>query len=99
MPYATMPIGPTVSQQLSIPESTVHACAKSQQLTPTHLRGRTPLLSNPHRQRLVFHATSPNEQRLKLWVKLAQELRFQADQRTVRKAFIKENYCRRLASD
>jgi transposase-like protein len=87
-----------ISRELGIPDGTVRHCALTR-LTPQKPRGRHPLLSTPLRQRLVSHATASHEQRLKPLRQIAHELNINVDQRTLTKAFAKEGYYRRVATE
>lgn len=87
-----------ISQKLGIPYNTVRHCAKGP-LTPQKQLGRRPLLNTPIRQRLVAHATSSHEQRLKPLREVAHELGIHVDNRTLTKAFEKEGYHRRTATE
>jgi hypothetical protein len=53
-----------ISRELQIPYKTVRRCTH-EPITPTKPRDRPPLLNTPLRQRLISHATSSHEQRLK----------------------------------
>jgi transposase len=87
-----------ISRELEIPYETVRQCALSQ-ITPQKPRGRPPLLNTPLRQRLVSHATASHEQRLKPLREIAHELGINVDRRTLAKAFDKEGYHRRVATE
>jgi transposase len=87
-----------ISRELQIPYETVRRCTH-EPITPTKPRGRPPLLNTPLRQRLISHATSSHEQRLKPWAEIAHELGINVDQRTLTKAFHQEGYYRRVATE
>jgi transposase len=87
-----------ISRELGIPYDTVRHCAKGR-ITPQKPRGRQPILNTPIRQRLIAHATSSHEQRLKPLREIAQELGINVDHRTLTKAFDKEGYHRRVATE
>jgi transposase len=87
-----------ISRELQIPYETVRRCTH-EPITPTKPRGRPSLLNTPLRQRLISHATSSHEQRLKPWTEIARELDINVDYRTLRKAFYQEGYHRRPATE
>jgi hypothetical protein len=76
----------------------VRYCALTR-LTPQKPRGRHSLLSTPLSQRLVSYATASLEQRLKSLRQIAHELNINVDQRTLTKAFVKDGYHRRVATE
>lgn len=86
-----------ISHSLGVPVSTVSLCLHSQ-ITPAKPPGRCPKLNTPIRQRLVEHATCCREQRFKPFEQIAQELGIHASSKTLHKAFEKEGYYRRLAT-
>src|SRR4051812_49382460 len=87
-----------IAEALEINKETVRRCAQ-QPVTPTKQIGRKPLLTTPVRQRLIEHATANQEQRAKPWLQIADELGIRADPRTISKAFYKERYHRRVATE
>jgi hypothetical protein len=86
-----------ISQKLGIPRSTVSLCLQTPQ-TPTKPQGRPPILDTPMRQLLVRHATENAEQRRKTREEIAHELGINVCRRTLIKAFEKELYHRRKAT-
>lgn len=87
-----------ISQELGIPRETVRRCIQGS-ITPDRPRGRKPLIDTPTRRRLIFHSTANREQRLKPYTEIAAELGIHADPRTITKAFHKERYYRRVATE
>ena len=87
-----------ISRELEIPYETVRQCCL-RQTTPQKPRGRRPILNTPTRQRLVTHATCSREQRLKPFGQIAAKLGIKVDTRTLTKAFNKEGYYRRVATE
>jgi transposase len=87
-----------ISRRLEIPYRTVRECALGP-ITPQKQRGRLPILNTPLRQRLIAHATASHEQRLKPLREIAYELGIYVDHRTLTKAFDKEGYHRRCATE
>lgn len=88
-----------ISQELQIPTGTVRHCALGPITPPKPNGGRKAILTTPIRQRLIAHATASQEQRAKSWVQVADELGIRADPRTITKAFYKEGYYRRVATE
>ena len=84
------------AKALEIPRRTVQQCSFA---SPQKPRGRLPLLNTPTRQRLVTHATASHEQRLKSFQEIAHELGINVCDRTLTKAFDKEGYHRRKATE
>jgi transposase len=92
-PYAS------ISRALEIPYETVRHCALGPVTPQKPPTGRPPLLNTPLRQRLVSHAIASHEQRLKPFREIAHELNIHVDNRTLTKAFDKEGYHRRVATE
>lgn len=88
-----------IATELGIPSSTVGTCIYQPVTPPQRPRGRAPLLTTPIRQQLVAHATASHEQRLKPLRQIALELGINVDNRTLTKAFDKEGYHRRVATE
>ena len=86
-----------IAYRTGILKSTVHYCVKAQ-ITPTKPQGRRPKLDTPTRQRLIKHATTCQEQRIKPFREIAYKLSITANKRTLTKAFEKEGYYRRVAT-
>ena len=63
----------------------------------TKLIGRRPIIDSPTRQRLVFAASQDAEHRRMPMIEVARELGIEAAKKTIRKAFQKEGYARRVA--
>jgi IS30 family transposase len=87
-----------IAQKLGIPPSTVSLCLRTP-TTPTKPQGRKPLLDTPLRHLLVRHATENAEQRRKTREEIASELSINVCRRTLIKAFEKELYHRRKATE
>ena len=87
-----------IAQKLGIPASTVSLCLRTPE-TPTKPKGRSPILSTPFRILLVRHATENAEQRRKTREEIAQELGITVCRRSLIKAFEKELYHRRKATE
>jgi hypothetical protein len=87
-----------IAQKLGIPRSTVSNCLHTP-ITPTKPQGRKPILDTPLRTLLVRHATENAEQRRKTREEIASELGINACRRTLLRAFEKELYHRRKATE
>ncbi|KAF2180178.1 hypothetical protein K469DRAFT_796305 [Zopfia rhizophila CBS 207.26] len=87
-----------IARQLGIPQQTISICLKSPE-TPTKPKGRPPILDTPLRQLLVRHATEDAEQRRKTCEEIAHELGINVCRRLLIKAFEKELYHRRKATE
>ncbi|ORY05493.1 hypothetical protein BCR34DRAFT_590906 [Clohesyomyces aquaticus] len=86
-----------IAQQLGIRQSTISNCLRSP-CTPTKPKGSRPILNTPLRCLLVRHATENAEQRRKTREQIAYELGIDVCRRTLIKAFGKELYHRRKAT-
>lgn len=86
-----------IAQQLGISQQNVSNCLRSPS-TPTKPKGRQPILNTPLRHLLVSHATENSEQRRKTREQIAHELGIDVCRRTLIKAFEKELYYRRKAT-
>ena len=89
---------PAIALKLGIPQLTVYLCLKTPH-TPQKPQGRAPLLNTPLRHLLVRHATKNSEQRRKSREEIAHELGINVCRRTLIKAFEKELYHRRKATE
>lgn len=87
-----------IAQKLGIPQQTVSRCLRTP-LTPSKPQGRPPILDTPLRKLLVRHATQNAEQRRKTREEIADELGINVCRRTLIKAFEKELYHRRKATE
>jgi transposase len=87
-----------IATHLGIPQTTVSLCLRTP-TTPAPPRGRPSKISTPLRILLVRHATQNAEQRRKTREEIAQELGISACRRTLVKAFEKELYHRRKATE
>ena len=87
-----------ISEHLKIPRPTVSLCLRMPE-TPTKPKGRRPILSTPFRILLVRHATENAEQRRKTREEIAKELGITVCRRSLIKAFEKELYHRRKATE
>lgn len=87
-----------IAQRLGIAPSTVSLCLRTP-TTPSRPRGRPPKICTPLRILLVRHATENAEQRRKTREEIAHELGISACRRTLVKAFEKELYHRRKATE
>jgi IS30 family transposase len=87
-----------IAKHLGIPDTTVSRCLRTP-TTPTKPQGRRPKISTPLRILLVRHATQNAKQRRKTREEIAHELRISACRRTLIKAFKKELYHRRKATE
>lgn len=65
--------------------------------TPKKRKGRPLLLNTPTRRRLIFAASQDSEHRQMPMIDVAAELGIEACERTIKKAFRKEGYNRRVA--
>ncbi|KAF2825599.1 hypothetical protein CC86DRAFT_417992 [Ophiobolus disseminans] len=88
-----------ISRALEIPYETVCYCALSLVTPQKPPSGRSPLLNTPLRQRLVSYATASHKQRLKPFEEIAYELNIHVNNRTLTKAFNKEGYYQRVATE
>ena len=86
-----------ISQRLGIQQRTISNCLRAP-CTPTKPKGREPILNTPLRRLLVQHATQNAEQRRKTREQIALELDINVCRRTLIKAFEKELYHRRKAT-
>ncbi|KAF2430066.1 hypothetical protein EJ08DRAFT_560476, partial [Tothia fuscella] len=86
-----------IAETLQIPRSTVQYCL-SQQITPTKPRGRRPDLTTPIQKQLIQYATRDRTNRSKPYSEIATELGIKACNRSLTKAFEKEAYFRRVAT-
>jgi len=87
-----------ISKQLGITQQAISLCLRAP-CTPTKPKGREPILNTPLRRLLVQHATQNAKQRRKTREEIAQELRIDVCRRTLIKAFEKELYHRRKATE
>jgi hypothetical protein len=87
-----------IAQKLRIPPTTVSLCLHTP-VTPTKPQGRKPLLNTPLRHLLVRHVTKNAEQRRKTHKKIASKLSINVCRRTLIKAFKRELYYRRKATE
>ena len=87
-----------IAKKLGCSQQTVSHCIRSPQ-TPTKPRGRPCKLTTPIRKLLVAHATQNAQQRRKPREQIASELGINACSRTLAKAFEKEMYHRRVATE
>ncbi|KAF1941714.1 hypothetical protein EJ02DRAFT_303447, partial [Clathrospora elynae] len=87
-----------ISSTLSIPRSTIRLTI-SQPETPKKPQGRPPILDTPMRKRLIQRATIDGYHRRLCYLQVAELEGIQACQRTLAKAFEKERYFRRIATE
>ena len=87
-----------ISQKLGIRQQTISLCLRAP-CTPTKPTGRNPILDTPLRRLLVQHTTQNAEQRRKTREEIAHELGITVCRRTLIKAFEKELYHRRKATE
>jgi hypothetical protein len=87
-----------ISNCTKIDRSAVRRAIKSF-ITPQKPRGRPPIIDTPKRQRLIKRATIDGYHRRLGYVQIATIEGIQACRRTLKAAFIKEQYFRRVASE
>jgi IS30 family transposase len=86
-----------IASYLGVAQQTISNYLQSQE-TPTKPKGRPPTLDTPLQHLLVRHATKNAKQRRKTREEIAQELGINVCRRTLIKAFKKELYHRRKAT-
>jgi predicted XRE-type DNA-binding protein len=87
-----------ISARLGIPQPTVSHCLRTT-ITPSKPCGRRPIIDTPLQKLLVYHATQNAEQRRKTRKQIAQELGIKACQCSLARAFEKELYHQRKATE
>jgi transposase len=87
-----------ISSTLSIPRSTVRRTIAIPE-TPKKPQGRPPILNTPIRKRLIQRATIDGYHRKLAYLEIAALEEISACKRTLQKAFEKERYFRRVATE
>ncbi len=88
----------SITRQTGIPQRAVNRCLAAGSSTPIKRSGRPRILTTPSRRRLIDHATNDRIQRRKPWEQIADELGFELCSRTIKTAFDREHYFRRVAA-
>jgi hypothetical protein len=88
-----------IGTELGVPLSTVYKiCKEPSDTPPPHTRtGRPKILTKLISKKLIDYATATQENRRKPFAQLAEELSITINERSLRQAFAKEGYHRRVA--